>query len=176
MRSMSIVNHPTVISPDELTHRWTELAHDEQAPDYYELTEYGELVLSPRAEMNHQRLCTKIAFQIQTQLGGEAVVEAAVLTPTAGIRVPDVVWMPQDRWNQHPRNAVLEAPDLVVEVLSPGNRQPEMDHKIHGYLQAGIKEVIVVGLTGTIEYRRQDGRHPTSTFPLQLSLPAELFS
>jgi Uma2 family endonuclease len=166
----------TLVAPEALTRQWAELAQDEHSPEYYELTEYGELVLSPRAETDHQRLCTKIAFQIQSQLGDEAVVEAAVLTTTAGIRVPDVVWMPEERWKQHPRNTVLDAPDIVVEVLSPGNRTPEMDHKIHGYLKSGVKEVIVVGLTGTIEYIHPDGRHATSIFPLQLSLPAHLFA
>ena len=165
-----------LVSPEELIQWWAELAQDEQSPDYYELTEYGELVLSPRAEINHQRLCAEIAFQLRSQLKGEAVVEAAVLTTTAGLRVPDVTWMPQARWDQLPRNAVLQAPELVVEVLSPGNRTPEMNHKIQGYLQSGVQEVIVVGLTGTIEYIRQDGVHATSIFNLNLTLPSQLFS
>ena len=166
----------TLVSPEELLQWWAELAQDEQSPDYYELTEYGELVLSPRAETDHQRLCAEIAFQLRSQLKGEAVVEAAVLTTTAGLRVPDVTWMPQARWDQLPRNAVLQAPELVVEVLSPGNRTSEMNHKIQGYLQSGVQEVIVVGLTGTIEYIRQDGVHATSIFNLNLTLPSQLFS
>ena len=165
----------TIVSPQELMQWWAELAHDEHSPDHYELTEYGELVLSPKPTNGHQRLCTEIAFQIRSQLGGEAVVEAAVLTTAAGVRVPDVVWMPHDRWNQLSRNAVLEAPELVVEVLSPGNRTPETQHKIHGYLESGVKEVIVIGLTGTIEYIHLDGVHPTSTFKLNLTLPSQLF-
>ncbi|MGD9850203.1 MAG: Uma2 family endonuclease [Nitrospirales bacterium] len=172
---MSTINVSTLVSPDELTQRWAELAQDEHAPDYYELTEYGELVLSPRAENEHQRICSFLVRYLTDQLGGEAVQEFAVLTKTAGIRVPDVVWMPQERWDQLPRNPVVEAPDVVVEVLSPGNRKSEMDHKIQGYLQSGVKEVIIIGLTGTIEYIRMDGRHATSAFPLQLSLPAKLF-
>jgi Uma2 family endonuclease len=166
----------TLVSPEELTQWWAKLAQDEQSPDYYELTEHGELVLSPRAETNHQRLCAEIAFQLRSQLEGEAVVEAAVLTTTAGLRVPDVVWMPQARWNQLSRNSVLQAPELVVEVLSPGNRTPEMNHKIQGYLNSGVQEVIIVGLTGKIDYIRQDGVHTTSMFTLTLSLPPQLFS
>lgn len=173
---MNMMDTTTLVSPDELIQRWAELAQDEQSPDYYELTEYGELVLSPKPTNRHQRLCTEIAFQLRSQLGGEAVVEAAILTASAGVRVPDVVWMPTARWDQLARNAVLEAPELVVEVLSPGNRTPEMQHKIQGYLQSGVKEVIVVGLTGTIEYIRQDGVQPTSQFTLTLALPAQLFS
>jgi len=173
---MNMMDTTTLVSPDELTQRWAELAQDEQSPDYYELTEYGELVWSPKPTNRHQRLCTEIAFQLRSQLGREAVVEAAILTASAGVRVPDVVWMPTARWDQLSRNAVLEGPELVVEVLSPGNRTPEMQHKIQGYLQSGVKEVIVVELIGTIEYIRQDGMQPTSIFNLTLTLPPQLFS
>jgi len=168
---MNMMDTTARVSPDELIQRWAELVQDEQSPDAYELTEYGELVLSPRAETNHQRICAEIAFQLRSQLGGEA----AVLTTTAGLRVPDVVWMPQARWDQLPRNAVLQSPELVVEVLSPGNRKPEMNHKIQGYLGSGVKEVIVVGLTGGIEFIRADGPHTTSMFNVTLPLPSQLF-
>lgn len=173
---MSMMDTNTLVSPEELTQWWAELGRDEQSPDYYELTEYGELVLSPRAETPHQRICSSLVRQLSQQLGEEAVQEVAVLTTTAGIRVPDVVWMPQARWDQLPRNAVIQAPELVVEVLSPGNRKPEMNHKIQGYLSSGVKEVVVIGLTGTVEYIRQDGLHTTSMFNVTLSLPTQLFS
>ena len=166
----------TLISSDELIQRWEDLAQDEQSPDNYELTEYGELVLSPRAETTHQRICSSLVRQLSQQLGEEAVQEVAVLTTTAGLRVPDVVWMPQDRWNQLPAHAIVQAPELVVEVLSPGNRKSEMNHKIQGYLQSGVQEVIVIGLTGGIDYIRQDGVHATSMFNVTLSLPSQLFS
>ena len=173
---MSMMDSNTLVSPEELTQWWAELGRDEQSPDYYELTEFGELVWSPRAETRHQRICSSLVRQLSQQLGEEAVQEVAVLTTTAGIRVPDVVWMPQARWDELPRNTILQAPELVVEVLSPGNRKPEMNHKIQGYLKSGVKEVVVIGLTGTIEYVRQDGIHPTSLFNLTLALPSQLFS
>jgi Uma2 family endonuclease len=173
---VNIMDTTTLVSPEELIQWWAELAQDEQSPDYYELTEYGELVWSPRAETRHQRICSSLVRQLSQQLGEEAVQEVAVLTTTAGIRVPDVVWMPQARWDQLPRNTILQAPELVVEVLSLGNRKPEMHHKIQGYLKSGVKEVVVIGLTGTIEYVRQDGIHPTSLFNLTLALPSQLFS
>ncbi len=174
---INMMDTPTLITSNELLQQWAVLAQDEQAPDYYELTEYGELVLSPKPTNRHQVICAKIIHQLSSQLGPEAVPDAAVLTNDAGIRVPDVVWMPEAKWDVVlTADGLLQAPDLVVEVLSPSNRQPEMNHKIHGYLQSGVKEVIVVGLTGTIEYVRPDGRHPSSRFPLHLSLPAHLFS
>ena len=174
---MSMMDITTLVSLEELTQQWAELAQDEQSPDYYELTEYGELVLSPKPTNRHQWICGEITFQRRTQLGGKASMDVAVQTTTAGIRVPDVVWVPDAMWQETTaRQEPLLAPPLVVEVLSPGNRQPEMNHKIQGYLGSGIKEVVVIGLTGTIEYVRQDGVHTTSIFNLNLALPAQLFS
>jgi len=70
---MKMIETLPIVSPKELTQQWAELAHDEQSPDYYELTEYGELVLSPRPESNHQILSSEIAFQMRNQLSGKAV-------------------------------------------------------------------------------------------------------
>ena len=167
----------TIISLGDLSHIWTDLAQDEQSPGHYELTEHGEIVRSPKPTNRHQLLMTDIAFQLWMQLGGKAGVEVAVLTATAGIRVPDVVWMPEDRWHVvTTADGLVKGPDLVVEVLSPANRHPEMTHKIQGYLSSGGQEVIVVGLAGTIEYIRQGGVHAISMFNLKLSLPSQLFS
>ena len=165
----------TILSPEELSQVWADFAHNDQLPDWYELTEHGELIMSPRPETRHQRICASIAYQLQRQLGGEAVYEVAILTTTSGIRVPDVVWMPQKRWNTVAATDLLRNPDLVVEVLSPGNRSTEINHKTQAYLESGVQEVILIGLTGTIEYVRQDGRHSTSVFNLTLSLPLSLF-
>ncbi len=166
----------TILSPEALSQLWAELTQDDQTTDWYELTEHGELVMSPKRSNRHQRLCTEIAFQLRSQLGGEAVVEAAVLTTSAGVRVPDVVWMPKEKWGLvHSSQDLLQAPDFVVEVLSPGNRQTEINHKIQAYLESGIQEVLVVGLTGTMAFHRQDGIHPTSNLPLTLTLPPHLF-
>jgi Uma2 family endonuclease len=165
----------TILSPESLSQLWAELAQDDQTPDWYELTEHGELIMSPKPSNRHQRLCTEIAFQLRSQLGGEAVVEAAVLT-SAGVRVPDVVWMPQKKWSVGPTSQdLLQAPDLVVEVLSPGNRQTEINHKIQAYLASGIQEVLVVEISGNIKFHRQDGVHSTSALNLTLALPPHLF-
>ena len=156
---------------------WRQFAQDESLPDRYELTEHGELVMSQSPTNRHQLLCAEIAFQLRTQLGGEAVVKAAVLTPSAGVRVPDVVWMPTARWAVvKTENDLLQAPDLVVEVLSPGNRRAEMAHKLAAYLASGIGEVIVVALDGTLSFHRADGVHAQSAFGVVLDLPVDLFS
>ena len=98
------------------------------------------------------------------------------MTTTAGIRVPDVVWMPEERWQiVTTKDGLVHAPELVVEVLSLGNRQTGINHKIQTYLSSGIQETLVVGLTDTLEFYRQDGIHSTSSRNITLTLPPYLF-
>jgi Uma2 family endonuclease len=166
----------TALSPRELADVWQQLSQDETLPDRYELTQHGEVVMSPKPTNRHQLICSEIADQLKQQLGGRAVVEAAVLTTTAGVRVPDVVWMPTPRWAVVlTGSGLLEAPELVVEVLSPGNRRGEVAHKVRAYLDAGITEVIVVALDGTLSFHHADGQHAASALGVVLDLPAELF-
>ncbi|MEX0828952.1 MAG: Uma2 family endonuclease [Nitrospirales bacterium] len=170
------MNVETILSPDDLSKLWTELAQDDQLPDWYELSEHGEIVMSPKPHNRHQLLCSQIAHQLQTQLGGQAGTEVAVLTTTAGIRVPDVVWMPEERWQiVATKDGLVHTPELVVEVLTPGNRQTEINHKIQAYLSSGIQEILVVGLTGALKFYRQDGVHTTSSRNITLTLPPYLF-
>ncbi|HSF08968.1 MAG TPA: Uma2 family endonuclease [Nitrospirales bacterium] len=169
-------NIATVLSSEELSQVWADLAQNDQLPDWYELTEHGELIMSPKPSNRHQVICAEIAYQLRAQLGGKAVSEAAVLTTSAGIRVPDIVWMPEDKWQVVTiEEGLIRAPDFVVEVLSPGNRQVEINYKVQAYLASGIQEVLVVGLKGSLEFYRQDGIHTTSSFNVKLSLPPHLF-
>ena len=166
----------TILSPEELSQIWADLAHNDQLPDWYELTEHGELIMSPKPSNRHQVICAEIAYQLRAQLGGKAVSEVAVLTTSAGVRVPDVVWMPEDKWRVVTiEEGLIHTPDFVVEVLSPGNRQVEINYKIQAYLASGIQEVLVVGLNGTLEFYRQGGVHSNSSFNVSLSLPPHLF-
>jgi hypothetical protein len=66
-------------------------------------------------------------------------------------------------------------PPLVVAVLSPGNRKPEIVHKIRACLESSVQEVVVIGRTGSIVFRRADGAHETSALGLRLALPSEFF-
>ncbi len=166
----------TTLNPRELAHVWQQLGQDETLPDRYELTQHGEVVMSPKPTNRHQVVAAEIAFLLRSQLGGKAVTEAAVLTREAGVRVPDVVWMPAERWAGVTReNDLLHAPDLVVEVLSPGNRRGEVAHKVRAYLDSGIAEVLVVALDGGLVFHRIDGAHDRSSFGVELDLPDDLF-
>ena len=61
------------------------------------------------------------------------------------VRRPDVMYLRKERV---PANWALESyravPDLVVEVISPNDLAPELEAKVAGYLDAGVRIVWVV--------------------------------
>jgi Uma2 family endonuclease len=61
--------------------------------------------------------------------------------------VPDVCYISFGRWSRE-RFATDEvprvAPDIVVEILSPGDRRVDLDDKLDVYLQAGTTLALVV--------------------------------
>lgn len=59
------------------------------------------------------------------------------------VRMPDVAFITNDRLDAlNSRPAVVPfAPDLAVEVISPGNTTGEMDRKLREYFDAGVKLV-----------------------------------
>lgn len=160
---------------DDLIRRWQALAADPESPDYFELDQFGELILSPKPTTGHQRVASQIAWTLRTQLGGEGVTEVSVVTDR-GVRVPDVVWMPGDRWAACKGQSPLEVvPDVCVEVLSPSNTRQEIEMKVGAYLRGGAREVFVVGLKGEIEIFGPRGKLDASALGIALALPAELF-
>lgn len=161
----------------DLVEIWHELGGgDPDSLDRYEITEHGEIIVSPLPANRHQLVIAAVTEQLLTQLGRWVLSEPSVLTRTAGIRCPDVAWLPEHRTDEALADGPMAVvPPLVVEVLSPGNRNGEMAHKIRGYLGSGAEEVIVVGLDGKITFHTKGGVSDESATGVTLDLPRQLF-
>jgi Uma2 family endonuclease len=70
-----------------------------------------------------------------------------ILSPTDAVQPDFVIVLAAHRDRIHSRR-IWGAPDLVVEVLSPGNSTDEMDRKRIQYAQAGVGEYLVVEPAG----------------------------
>ncbi|MGH9578170.1 MAG: Uma2 family endonuclease [Terriglobales bacterium] len=163
------------LAREALLRRWDERQLADDSPDRYELSQFGEWILSPKPSTGHQRVASVVAFQLTTQLGPDAVTEVSVYTDR-GIRVPDVVWMPAARWlDAKGQNPLAFVPDVCVEVLSPSNTREEISMKVNAYLRGGAREAIVVGLKGEVDFFGPLGKLELSALGLRLELPAELF-
>jgi Uma2 family endonuclease len=165
----------SVLERDTLVRRWQELAADPDSPDYYEVNEFGEVIMGPRPTNDHQRVVTAVTLALNQQLGPEAVQEVSVMTDR-GIRVPDVAWMKPEQWVQVKGKTPLPlVPDVCVEVLSRGNTTEEVTMKTNAYLRGGAREVIVIGLRGEIEFFGNEGQRATSALGIHLILARDLF-
>ena len=63
------------------------------------------------------------------------------------------------------------APEICVEVASPGNTSKWLLEKAAAYLAAGANEVIIVELDGRIRYYGEAGERELSVYAIVLTLP-----
>ena len=128
-------------------------------PYKIELNEHGQLLMSP-TRLRHGDFQFEIGYLLRqfAPQGGKVITECAVRT-AAGTRVADVAWFSQTRWT--PQQEAFEAdpaPEICVEVLSPGNTEDEMHAKRALYAAAGAREVWVCDLAGRMHFFDADGR------------------
>lgn len=159
--------HAQALNPTALARRWHELAPVLPEDGRAELDEYGELFLAPLPSNRHQRITGWISGQLQQALGGE--IGAFAISTRIGVRVPDACWTRDGaRFEQDPAQT---APEICVEVASPGNTERWLLEKAAAYLAAGATEVVIVELDGRIRFFGKDGERADSTFGLKLTIP-----
>jgi Uma2 family endonuclease len=147
--------------------RWT-TADLELLPDdgsRYEIID-GELFVTRSPHIRHQTVCVKMATQLeiwsnQTGLGVVIFAPGIIFTDADNV-IPDVIWVSKERLEQVINEAghLTGAPELVIEVLSPGADQERRDKqlKLRLYSVQGVHEYwIADGQKQQIEvYRREN--------------------
>ena len=82
-----------------------------------------------------------------------------------GVKVPDVAWCSEAFLAQHWSDvALLKAPEICVEVVSPSNSESELRNKTAQYLSLGAREVWLVAEDGAVEIHTSVGLRDDSTF------------
>lgn len=146
--------------------RWT-TADLELLPDNgnrYEIVD-GELFVTRAPGWGHQKVCGNISRELnlwsqQTNLG-EAVSTPGIIFADADNVIPDVVWASKERLAALLDDAehLIGAPELVVEVLSPGeaNERRDREVKLKLYAAQGVREYWIADrrLQQIQVYRRQ---------------------
>lgn len=107
-------------------------------PGKIELDVWGRILMSPASNL-HGMVQTRLAQRLGV-LGGQAFVEASVITP-AGVLVADVAWASPEFMRAHGTETPFSrAPELCIEVASPSNSLKELQEKVSAYLAAGAIE------------------------------------
>ena len=129
--------------------RWTS-ADLELLPDdgkRYEIID-GELYVSKQPHWHHQEVCGILFAALRTwsrQTGaGRANIAPGLIFAEDDDVAPDVVWVSRERLatTLAPDGKLHAAPDLAVEVLSPGthNERRDRDAKLKLYARRGVLE------------------------------------
>jgi Uma2 family endonuclease len=109
----------------------------------------GELYVSPPPTFGHQlavmRLSARLEWYVtERRLGYVLTAPLGVaLDPTSGVQ-PDIVFISQGRSGNISDRGLEGAPDLAVEVLSPGTASRDRGVKMRRYAAAGIDHYWIV--------------------------------
>lgn len=103
---------------------------------------YGHILISPPPGFSHSRIQYRIAFLLGEALGHDGASTECPVSTRKGIRGVDSVWISAPRRQEALReNVLIIAPEICVEVLSPGNTRAEMNEKRSMLFEAGAEEV-----------------------------------
>src|SRR5205085_1491121 len=117
----------------------------------YEIID-GELYVSKQPHWHHQRVCFRLGFALeawsqQTKIGEVNLAPGVIFAADDDV-APDMVWVSRDRLaNALDAGGHLHAaPELVVEVLSPGltNERRDREAKLKLYSRRGVLEYWIV--------------------------------
>ena len=108
----------------------------------------GELFVTRSPHRLHQRVCVKLARYLDAWSEnsglGETIIAPGVIFSDFDSVIPDVVWLSQEKLANIEDDAghLLGAPELVIEVLSPGNKNEIRDRetKLKLYSLHGVRE------------------------------------
>ena len=121
------------------------LAQDEHA---YEVVD-GVLYMSPSPSVEHQRIVKAIVAALSravdfSGLGEVFVAPLDVELSYGNIVQPDVFVVLHEHHERVSESRIIGAPDLVVEVISPGTARHDLSKKLDAYARAGVSEYWVV--------------------------------
>ncbi len=151
------------------TRRWT-IADLESLPDEpgtrYEIIN-GELFVTRQPHFGHQECggkCVTALNNWNAQVGlGRVAGAPGVIFGESDAVAPDIVWISHERLASLLDNAghLQGAPELVVEILSPGarNQRRDLELKLRLYSERGVEEYWILDWRAqTVAVYRRQGR------------------
>ena len=118
----------------------------------YELLK-GKLIKMPPAGSEHGKVAMKIGWRLAQYVTAQALGETyaaetgfRLASNPDTVRAPNVAFVTRERVDEAGEVAGFwpGAPDLAVEVVSPGDTSTEVESKVSEWLRAGTRMVVVI--------------------------------
>jgi Uma2 family endonuclease len=160
--------------------RWAELLANRELAKIegrIETDRHGHIIMSPPPAPSHGSYQSEIAHLLREVMSEGRVISECPISTADGVKAADVAWAsPECMRNLGNRACFPEAPEICVEVLSPGNSQSEIEEKMALYFDAGAKEVWVCTRSGAMRFYEPGKSAPMKSsrlcpkFPKQVKL------
>jgi len=145
-----------------------------EGPPYYQVIE-GELVMWPGPDTSHQSAAGSIYWLIRQFLekhpvGYVFVAPLDVFLTEVNVYQPDVIFISKKRRSIIKKRGIEGAPELVVEVLSPGTARLDKGSKRKVYARTGVRELWLVEPAAKlihVYYLFRDAELPVATYDEQ---------
>ncbi|HEY0657230.1 MAG TPA: Uma2 family endonuclease, partial [Pyrinomonadaceae bacterium] len=107
----------------------------------------------------HGILQNKVARGIENNIrSGVVIIECSILT-SEGVKVADVAWASEEFFAEFGETTPYpKAPEICVEIVSPGNSKAEIAEKIRLYLEKGALEVWIVDEYSKVGFYTHTGK------------------
>jgi len=111
----------------------------------------GVIVDKPMIQLDHER-CSRWLYQVagmyvqRSGLGEFLCSRIMVRTDAFGGRMPDLLFVSRDRIDIIQQKAVYGAPDLVIEIVLPGDRPSDLRALEADYFKLGVPELVFIHL------------------------------
>ena len=157
--------------------RWAELLADHElakVPGRIETDRYGRIITSPPPAPRHGSYQAEIARLLGNLLPQGRVLTECPISTADGVKAADVAWASPECLKQLEENVCFpSAPEICVEIMSPGNTEAEINEKAKLYFDSGAREVWVCALNGRMTFLRT-GLERTQSSTICVKFPPQV--
>ena len=156
MATLSIELPPHAEQVHRNRRRWSELMADTglaKVEGRIETDRHGHVLMTPPPAPRHGALQSEIAYLLRALSSEGRVVTECPVSTSDGVKAADVAWASPARVAELADGVCFaRAPEVCVEVLSPGNTDAEMREKRALFFDAGAVEVWVCTESGAMSF------------------------
>lgn len=136
--------------------RWREVLTDPELlkiEGRIETDRYGRIIMSPPPAASHGSYQFAIGSLLDRLMPNGRVLTECPISTADGVKAADVAWAsPECVRELGDQPCFPRAPEICVEVLSPGNSEAEMREKMALYFDAGAREVWFCAADGMMRF------------------------
>jgi Uma2 family endonuclease len=145
----------------DLAAKWQDLIDNpvfQNLPYKVELNKFGQILMSP-ASNRKGALKVKVGSRIEKVIRSGVIVSRCSFLTSEGVRVADIAWLSDEFFAEFGLiTPYPKAPEICVEIKSPGNSRAEMDEKIRLYLEKGALEVWIIDEQAKVNFYTHTGK------------------